>query len=509
VDILRQAASGAAPKTPSEPCATGVLALHAVASAAACATRGDVNGAVGWARGVPGPLRSMLLADEMETAVILAEETLSPEATARAAAMQSARAWSWATVRKAFVAELIDKAPDLGRNIARHYGMVDQIELHTMLQQLRKASAGKASLESPSPHARLNVQGALDFVRRFGAELFRDADRPTALLYEAFACIGKDRRKAARLLDRALAKGADLIEALRARLLLAMSGTGLMCPDCGFTHGHSAKEAAAAADHLAHALRRDPEAAPLAITAFILAAEGWLEAGFGSKARASILEARARAQALPAFGSRLDVLEAVAIMEGEPNRARALVEAVLEREPTSAEAWKVLILLADREGAQERADALVLEAAAATNDLSLREEARAIREERDAARSDEQEPEIGAPDGVARSHNLAALSEDPSAPIMRVVLRKAGVPAAVVNALSDERLMAYAAELNSLMDGAPRGSAEMKRRVFALLDRLFEESWKEAGKRLPKPRQPGSSAAPKRTGAARSIHGKG
>lgn len=383
LNILRQTASGAPPAEPPETCPPGVRALHAVASAAVCAASGDVQRAVQWARDVPGPLQSIFFAGEMETAAKLAESPLTTETIARAAAMPSSRAWLYATVRTTFVTELSDKAPDLALNIARHHGIADEIERRAALQALWNTRPKEAPSESDSAAAQRKVQETLDFVRRFGAAAFGDSDRPAALLFEAYAWMQKDRRKAARSLESAIAKGADLFEALRAQVLLAMSRPQLVCMSCGFAHESPHKGVAAAADRLARALRHDPDAAPLATEAAILATEAWLAADAPLKARASVLDARRSARTLPAFGSTLDVLEASTIAFSEPNRARTLVEAVIEREPTSVVAWKLRIMLARCAFDDERADALVLEAAAATDDPRFREEASEIRAELD------------------------------------------------------------------------------------------------------------------------------
>jgi hypothetical protein len=496
LDILRQAASGALPKELPEPSPPGVRALYTVASAAVFAARGDVQRASLRARDVPGPLRSLLLASEMETAAKLAENRLTPETLAHAATMPSSRAWSYANVRKAFVAELSDKAPELALDIAQHHGLADEIERRAMLRALAKAAVDEASGENASRDAQVEPHRVLDFIRRFGAEGFGDADGPAALLYEAFAWMDKDRRKAARSVDNAIAQGADLVEALRARVVLATFDMGPVCAHCGVAHGRPGKEPAAAADHLARALRRDPEAAPLATAASILAAEAWLDAGSHHEARASVRDARTSARTLPAFGSALDVLEASAIAKSEPDRARALVEAVIAREPTSVAAWKARIMLARRAGDDQRADALVLEAEAATDDPSFRDEAREIRAERDESRLDGNELDLDELDGDAWELDHA-IPEIVSTALLRALFAQAGVPTYVLTALPDERLNAYAKELRSLLEDDPKRHKASERRVFALLDRLFEEGTRAAGGRLPKSRKRHRSAAQK------------
>jgi hypothetical protein len=496
LDILRQAASGVIPKEPPAPSPAGVRALYAVASAAVSAARGDLQRAALWARDVPGPLRSLLLADEMETAAKLAEDPLTPETLARVAKMPSSSAWSYANVRATFVVELSDKAPKLARDVARHHGLADELERRAMLRALAKAGTDEASGDGSLSSAQVEPHRVLEVIRRFGAGGFGDADVPAAMLYEAFAWMDKDKRKAARSIDSAIAQGADLVEALRARVLLATLDRGPVCAHCGVAHARSGKGLAAAADHLARALRRDPEAAPLATAASILAAEAWLGAGSYPDARASVRDARASAQTLPTFSLTLDVLEASVIAKSEPDRARALVEAVIAREPTSVVAWKARIMLARYAGDDQRADALVLEAEAATDHPSFRDEAREIRAERDEAPGDaldlyldelgidESEIDRGAPELMATA-------------ILKAVFARSGVPAYVLAALPDERLNAYAKELMSLLHEVPEGHRASSQRVFALLDRLLEEGTAAADARRPKQRKGRRAAARK------------
>src|SRR5690606_38628463 len=63
------------------------------------------------------------------------------------------------------------------------------------------------------------ARAVLELVRTAGADVFDPEHRAVASLYEGFACLHSDPKRADRALDRAVELGADIVEALRGKML--------------------------------------------------------------------------------------------------------------------------------------------------------------------------------------------------------------------------------------------------------------------------------------------------
>ncbi len=293
-----------------------------------------------------------------------------------------------------------------------------------------------------------------EVIRQAGVDAFDASERPAAALYLGFAQIRADPAAASRSLDRAIALGADMIEALRGKMLAALARTDGPRRDWEREDG-DLREAATAADRLAHALERTPRGAPLAAMAGKMAVLRWLDAGNGQAALASI--ARARPHADAKLLDELVVLEADALALRSPEEADRRLAALLAASPGNVEAWKKRAELAELQGDKERADAILLEAAEATQDPALAVEARSIRSERgEIAPFEGFVPGVATAGALARELSrttregvdtlpLAAACRDALGPAARLAFDAAGVAIAVlddVDGVAQERLRA-------------------------------------------------------------------
>lgn len=214
-----------------------------------------------------------------------------------------------------------------------------------------------------------------EIIRELGPDAFDAPDRASAALYHGFSLLRTEPAAASRSFDRAVQLGADLIEALRGKMMATL-GPAMSVPEVDFDGERAVREAASAADRLAHALERVPLGGPLAAAAGAMGAQLWIDVGDGRHALAAITRAR------PLAGGKL--LDELALMEADAAgfrsmpEAERLIDALLARSPGYVAAWKLKrdLVLAQRDTA--RAEAVIIEAAAATKDPELVEAAREI-----------------------------------------------------------------------------------------------------------------------------------
>jgi hypothetical protein len=215
-----------------------------------------------------------------------------------------------------------------------------------------------------------------EVVRQAGVEVFDVSERANAALFLGFTQIRSEPAAASRSFDRAIQLGADLVEALRGKVLAAVTLAHTF-EDGDPEQRRAIRDAAGAADRLARALERSPRAGPLAAMAGKLAAAQWLGCDDARSALASIAKAR------PLAGGKLvddlDLLEAEAVGLRSPREAEQRLEALTRRAPGNVEAWKRRAALAMSQGAVERAEAILVAAAEATKDPAITAEVREIR----------------------------------------------------------------------------------------------------------------------------------
>ncbi|WP_438030362.1 hypothetical protein [Sorangium sp. So ce233] len=376
VGPLVDAARGVAPARPaSAPRAApaALRALHAAAAAVSAAVRGEAEAARALLKRVAPAARKRVLAAELRAAIDVQGGASGRALSAAVSLLAGSSALRGvAGAREALVLAASEADADLALATAR--GSQRELDDHDRTLQAVRARAAARALAGADGAAE---RGALDVARRFGADVFDAESRATACLYEGFACLSAEPERAARAFDRAIGLGGDLVEALRGKLMLALRGAGDVCPDCGVHHGKRAREAAVVADRLARALSRAPAAAPLAAAAGLIAAEAWSVDGDLKAARASLDAARARASGTLARDVALT--EARLVAEEQPERAVALLDAVLAGRPDDAEAWRLKIALAERRGDRELADAAIVQAAEVISDPELAVEAREVR----------------------------------------------------------------------------------------------------------------------------------
>ena len=223
--------------------------------------------------------------------------------------------------------------------------------------------------EATSPGAVVEV------VRSHGVDAFDVPERAAAALYHGFSLLRAQPEAAARSLDRAIQLGADLIEALRGKVLALEAALRAYEP-FDPAGDRARREAASAADRLARALERLPLGGPLAGVAGLLAARGWLAVEDPPAVFAAVARAR------PFVGGKLvddlDLVEADATGFRDLKEAERLVDVLLARSPGFLEAWRLKSSLAHAQGDYERAETLLVEAAAATKDPDTVAQARKV-----------------------------------------------------------------------------------------------------------------------------------
>jgi hypothetical protein len=345
-------------------------ALRAASIAVAHGVRGEARRARAALRGIPEADRPRCRVEELGLTLDLAALSAdAPPARWRALLRRVARsaASSSPDLRRSAAAELVRAAPARADEVLRHLCLGPEEEA-----PLRRAAnaRGLRSGGAGSTRAALELAGAL------GADAFEPADHAAARIFEGFALLRVDARRADSAFDRALALGGDMVEALRGKLLVArveaLEDTGVSRR----AQKASARREALAADRLAKILGRDPDGSALAAAASVLAARAWTYADDRGAALAALRSARTGAKG-PLW--ELDLLEARNLASRDPSRAGALVDAVLAADPRCQDAWhaKVALALAARDDA--RADEIVLQAADATGAPELVGKARMIR----------------------------------------------------------------------------------------------------------------------------------
>ncbi len=273
------------------------------------------------------------------------------------------------------VAHLVRGEPDKARAIVARIPLVNRKAV--LAEEIARAT-------DPIPKARVlrarmlaaTSPGAIaEIIRAAGPDAFEGPDRASAALYHGFSLLRAAPAAASGSFDRAVQLGADLIEALRGKMLATLAAA-MNLSDLDFDVERKMREAASAAERLAHALERVPLGGPLAAAAGAMAAQRWIDAGDGRRAIAAITRAR------PFAGGKL--LDELALMEADAiafrskPEAERLLDALLARSPGYVAAWKLKRELATAQGDTARAEALLIEAAAVTKDAELLDAARGI-----------------------------------------------------------------------------------------------------------------------------------
>ncbi len=273
------------------------------------------------------------------------------------------------------VGHIVRGEPDKARAIVGHIPLVNRRAV--LAEEIARAT-------DPVPKAQLlrarmlaaTSQGAVaEIIREAGPDAFDPPDRASAALYHGFSLLRADPAAASRSFDRAVQLGADLIEALRGKMLATLAAA-MDVPELDFDVERRMREAASAAERLAHALERVPLGGPLAAAAGAMAAQRRIDAGDGRRAIAAITRAR------PFAGGKL--LDELALMEADATgfrslpEAERLIDALLARSPGYVEAWKLKGTLASAQGDTARSEALLVEAAAVTKDPELLDTARGL-----------------------------------------------------------------------------------------------------------------------------------
>jgi tetratricopeptide (TPR) repeat protein len=346
----------------SAPAAPGLRPLHAAARAVAHVVRGEPVEARAVVRRIPLAARGPVLADS----ILLAADLLDPSVSLRALLdLHMSRS-------------IPDAADDVRRAMMAEAALPAEIpeRIHPALAQdpamrRRLLSARMAGASSPGTVA--------EIVRQVGADAFDAKERGAAELYLGFSQIRTDPGEASRSFDRAVALGADLLEALRGKALAEQQAALGRRPGEQDTH-RAIRDAASAADRLARALERTPRAGPLAAAAGKLAAMRWEDAGDTAAALASV--ARSRPLAGGKVADALDLIEATLVAHRSPEEAEERLDALLVRSPGNVDAWHLKVELAAARGSSERADATLQEAARVTRDPELVARARGVLQKR-------------------------------------------------------------------------------------------------------------------------------
>ncbi|XYI03245.1 hypothetical protein ACMHYB_27185 [Sorangium sp. So ce1128] len=398
VGPLVDAARGVAPALPAmapRAAPAALRALHAAAAAVSAAVRGEAEAARALLKRVAPAERTRVLAAEIRAAIDVQDASSGRAVSAAVPLLAGSSALqAVAGAREALVLAASEANADLALDTGRRLRVDDRVQRAV---SARAAALALAAADGPA------ARGALDVARRFGADVFAEDARATACLYEGFACLSVDPARAARAFDRAIGLGGDLVEALRGKLTLALLPAGDVCPDCGLHHGNGkrGREAAAIADRLARALSRSPAAASLVAAAALIAAEAWGAEDNLKAARASLDVARASAAGT--LARDVDLTEVRLLVEEHPERALALLEKVLTERHEDAEAWRLKIALAERQGDRELVDAAIVQAAEVTREPDLAVKAREVR-----GRRGQLEPFADLPSSAASAGALAA-----------------------------------------------------------------------------------------------------
>lgn len=336
---LLQAARGEVPA--ASKAGPALRLLHSAARAVAHVVRGEPKEARAALQRVPLAKRPAVLANEILGAAYITE----PGHVARGLAMIVGSPQSSRAVLDLAMAEA---APDDADSATLP-------DARRSSPAVARRAVRAALLRSPPPAQ------VVEIVRACGPELFED--QGPALLYHGFSLLRADPAASVRSFDRAIKLGADMIEALRGNLI-ALVFLAERCPKDSPARRRADREVASAADHLAHALERDPRGGPFAAAAGALAADRWAAAADPRRAQAAI--ERARPHAGGALLDRLDLLEAVALAITSRAEAERRVDAVIARSPSNREAWVLKADFAAKQGDAARLAQIFTDAAAAT-----------------------------------------------------------------------------------------------------------------------------------------------
>jgi hypothetical protein len=372
---LVAAASGRrVPNTPvwASPLLRGVFAI---CRGAASAGRGSATAARTALAKVPEPVRGRLFVTEVAMAAGLTGgrgRSRNLAGTARAL-MRSSLVKDSARARAALAMALARRSP---RAFLEGLGADLNLGKEAMMPALLHASCAVAGADECGAA----VSG---IVARLGAEAFPSSERAAASLHEGFALALSDPSRAHAAFDRAIALGADLVEALRGKMI---ADSARRDGPLGLGRPGSGKEFGASAARLARALASGRSAAPLVVVAAVHAAIAFATEGRHGKAGEMLELARSVAGSNgsrhAALQCEVDLAEGTVVLESDPGRALELAERVLAVRPSQHEAWHVKERALRERGDEAAADDVVLAAAERSVCEHFGEAARAIRRKR-------------------------------------------------------------------------------------------------------------------------------
>ena len=187
-------------RQPRDPRPQALRALHDIAAAARAAVLGQIGPARAALRRIPVAQRSSMRTKEMSAAIDLA--VASGPALGRAVDLlvQSPSVSASAPAREAMVCALAGKDVKVALAAAKRMGLPNEA-----LRPLQiRALAGTAT----APAVR-TAQAALELAAAAGADVYDPPHRATACLYEGFACLRSDPKRAGRAFDRAIELQSD------------------------------------------------------------------------------------------------------------------------------------------------------------------------------------------------------------------------------------------------------------------------------------------------------------
>jgi hypothetical protein len=345
--------------------------VYALCRAAAAAHRGSTSAARTALAAVDSSCQGALRADQFRDLITLLHGRAGGGRLERTAIgfAKTSLADSHTRVAGAFAMALACRAPALLLN--------KLLPVLKLAPQDKAAAAVQATVSSAgmdSERARV-----FQIIATVGADAFPNDHKAQAYLYDGFARVMTDPVRARESLDRAVALGADLGEALRGRAI-AERRAAEMTRDVA-----KLRDAGTASLRLAKALTVDDDGVPLA---YVAACDAMLSFRLAKDAK-SCREAVAQVRVLAERGgwSSNEIESGILTNEastyvGDDKRVDALLVRAIELDPKNEEAWMGRIAIADAHGEFEQAEQLVLQADEAGAGPGVAKRARDIRARR-------------------------------------------------------------------------------------------------------------------------------
>ena len=346
--------------------------VYAMCRAVAAADKGSISAARTALSSVDPSRQGALCAGELRSVLTMLHGRADGYhlTTAAVGFTKTSLARNHRRVAGAFAMTLASRAPRL---LLEH--LLPRLPL---TQQDKTAAAVRATIAA----SRVDSEQARVFqiISTVGAEAFPTEHKSLAYLYQGFAHVMTDPKRAREAFDRAVALGADMGEALRGR---AIAERNMAMQD---QSGAKIPNAASASLRLAKVLAADDDGTALAYTASRMAMEMLRSACDWKGCREAAVLVRSLAQrggwCTDQVESSILTHEANSFVEDDWKRADTLLERALAIDPTNTDAWHGRIALAQESGEGERANALILEAADQCANTALTSQARDIRARR-------------------------------------------------------------------------------------------------------------------------------